>query len=579
MKTALTIAGSDSSGGAGIQADLKTFSVLGVYGMTAITAVTAQNTLGVKEVVEMTPAFVRNQIDTTTSDISADATKTGMLVNAEMIEVVEDCITRNKLQPYVCDPVMVSKSGASLLKKDAVSAMVRMLFPLATIVTPNLREAAALTGVDRIDPNIAPAKDAAKRIIGLDAKAQGVDRVNPLKLMMIGGMQEPMGYEIPSARKIFGEITVPKIMAGRVRTLEEAEQLLREGGLDMVGMVRAQIADPDLIRKTLEGRADQVRPCIACNQGCIGGVMRGTGLGCTVNAAAGFEAEYSEDLITPTRSPKRVVIVGGGPAGMEAARVARLCGHETTLFEAAPTLGGAITAAQKPARQHALGDITAWLESEVYRLGVDVRLSTYVEASDLEALGADVILVATGSRPRMDGWQVCDPSSPASGVEMPHVLSSIDLLMSPPAILGTTALVVDNVGHFEASVVAIDLIEKGLAVTMLTSTREYAPYVRTTDRDDSMLEQLYRGDFTLLVNHKLEEIRSGECVVRPMPSNRTRTIPADLVVLVTPNMPNRELFDELKQPKGKAILIGDAKSPRDLQMAIRDGHRAARAIA
>ena len=171
MKTALTIAGSDSSGGAGIQADLKTFSVLGVYGMTAITAVTAQNTLGVKEVVEMTPAFVRQQIDTTTGDIPADATKTGMLASAEMIEVVEDCITRNKLQPYVCDPVMITKSGDSLLKKDAIDTLIKKLFPLATIVTPNLREAAALTGVERIDASIAPAKDAAKRIISLGAKA------------------------------------------------------------------------------------------------------------------------------------------------------------------------------------------------------------------------------------------------------------------------------------------------------------------------------------------------------------------------------------------------------------------------
>jgi hydroxymethylpyrimidine/phosphomethylpyrimidine kinase len=122
MKTALTIAGSDSSGGAGIQADLKTFSVLGVYGMSAITAVTAQNTLGVKEIVEMTPAFIREQIDTSTSDIPADATKTGMLGSPAVIEVVEDCINRNKLQPYVCDPVMVAKSGDPLLKTDAVDA-------------------------------------------------------------------------------------------------------------------------------------------------------------------------------------------------------------------------------------------------------------------------------------------------------------------------------------------------------------------------------------------------------------------------------------------------------------------------
>jgi hydroxymethylpyrimidine/phosphomethylpyrimidine kinase len=171
MKTALTIGGSDSSGGAGIQADLKTFGVLGVYGMSAITAVTAQNTLGVKNSLELSPELIRQQIDVTAGDIAPDATKTGMLGSAAVIDVVEDCIQRSKLQPYVCDPVMMAKSGDGLLKADAVDAMVRKLFPLATVVTPNLRETAVLTGVERIEPSVAVAKDAAKRIVGRGAKA------------------------------------------------------------------------------------------------------------------------------------------------------------------------------------------------------------------------------------------------------------------------------------------------------------------------------------------------------------------------------------------------------------------------
>jgi hydroxymethylpyrimidine/phosphomethylpyrimidine kinase len=172
MKTALTIAGSDSSGGAGIQADLKTFSVLGVYGMSAVTAVTAQNTLGVKDVVEMSPEFVRKQIDVTTSDIQADATKTGMLGSAAIIDVVEDAIRRNNLQPYVCDPVMISKSGSELLKKDAVDALRRKLFPLASVVTPNKRETAALTGATvEMLTSVAAARDAARRIVDLGARA------------------------------------------------------------------------------------------------------------------------------------------------------------------------------------------------------------------------------------------------------------------------------------------------------------------------------------------------------------------------------------------------------------------------
>src|SRR5688572_11034954 len=172
MKTALTIAGSDSSGGAGIQADLKTFSVLGVFGMTAVTAITAQNTLGVKQVLEVDPDLVRKQIDVTASDIEVDATKSGMLGSVALIEVVEDCIGRNKLQPYVCDPVMVAKSGDELLKKDAMAAMKKRLFPLAAVVTPNKREAALLTDADpKLQFTIPLAKDAAKRLVGAGAKA------------------------------------------------------------------------------------------------------------------------------------------------------------------------------------------------------------------------------------------------------------------------------------------------------------------------------------------------------------------------------------------------------------------------
>jgi hydroxymethylpyrimidine/phosphomethylpyrimidine kinase len=172
MKTALSIAGSDSSGGAGIQADLKTFSVLGVYGMTAITCVTAQNTLGVKQVLQLDPDLVRKQIDTAAGDIEVDACKSGMLGSAAIVEVVEDCLSRNKLQPYVCDPVMVAKSGDELVKEDAVAAMKKRLFPLAAVITPNRRETAALTGLDRKAEMTVPlAKDAARRLVQGGAKA------------------------------------------------------------------------------------------------------------------------------------------------------------------------------------------------------------------------------------------------------------------------------------------------------------------------------------------------------------------------------------------------------------------------
>lgn len=161
----LIIAGSDSGGGAGIQADLKTVSALGAFGMTAITALTAQNTTGVYGVVEMTPEFVAQQIDVVVADIGVDATKIGMLSSAAIIEAVAAKVWEHRLQPLVVDPVMIAKSGAPLLRPAAMEALKRQLIPLATVVTPNLHEARALSG--RAIRTLEEAREAAKAIHAL----------------------------------------------------------------------------------------------------------------------------------------------------------------------------------------------------------------------------------------------------------------------------------------------------------------------------------------------------------------------------------------------------------------------------
>jgi hydroxymethylpyrimidine/phosphomethylpyrimidine kinase len=147
MRKALTIAGSDSGGGAGMQADLKTFAALGVYGMSALTAITAQNTVGVQGVHELPAEFVGLQIDSVVSDIGVDAVKTGMLANAEIIAVVAAKVKEHNLPNFVVDPVMVAKSGDPLLREDARDALIGLLLPLAVVVTPNLHEARVLTGL------------------------------------------------------------------------------------------------------------------------------------------------------------------------------------------------------------------------------------------------------------------------------------------------------------------------------------------------------------------------------------------------------------------------------------------------
>jgi len=162
----LTIAGSDSGGGAGIQADLKAFAAAGVYGTSAIVALTAQNTLGVTAVHEVPPAFVVAQLEAVLSDIGVDAAKTGMLFSRPVIEAVAEVLA-GRAVPLVVDPVMIASSGAQLLRDDAVAALVDLIFPLATVVTPNLVEAHALTG----SPAGVGRRELAEKLVELGAAA------------------------------------------------------------------------------------------------------------------------------------------------------------------------------------------------------------------------------------------------------------------------------------------------------------------------------------------------------------------------------------------------------------------------
>jgi hydroxymethylpyrimidine/phosphomethylpyrimidine kinase len=199
MKRILTIAGSDSGGGAGIQADLKAITLLGGYGMSVITALTAQNTVGVQGIHEIPARFVEKQIDSVLSDIGADAIKTGMLANQEIIEVVTKKIRQHKVEKVVVDPVMLSKSGDSLLRMDAQDALIKKLIPLAWVVTPNLMETSVLTGL-KVD-SLEEMKRAARQIYKLGAK----------HVVVKGGHLKGKAIDLLYDGKTFSEIEGPRI--------------------------------------------------------------------------------------------------------------------------------------------------------------------------------------------------------------------------------------------------------------------------------------------------------------------------------------------------------------------------------
>ncbi len=196
---ALTIAGSDSGGGAGIQADLKTFSALGVFGMSALTALTAQNTTGVFAVHEVPPEVVAAQIDAVVEDIGVDAAKTGMLSSAPIIEAVADRVRHHRIGNLVVDPVMVAKSGAPLLRPEAQEALRREILPLATVLTPNLPEAEALLG------------RAIRDLAGMREAARALRDLGPRAVLVKGGHLQGDAVDVFYDGEEFEELRAPRV--------------------------------------------------------------------------------------------------------------------------------------------------------------------------------------------------------------------------------------------------------------------------------------------------------------------------------------------------------------------------------
>lgn len=456
----------------------------------------------------------------------------------------------------------------------ACRAETRPGFALGIRVAPDL-----VPGGADIETNLALAKEAEKRgLIDFVDVSLGNYHSFP---KMIGGMHEPAGYEMPTSEPITHAISVPTIVTGRFRTLEEADQVIRSGDADLVGLTRAHIADPALVRKTIEQGADAVRPCIACNQGCVGNLLGPRRrMECAVNPGAGFETTTGDHMLQPAEEARRVLVIGGGPAGLEAARVAATRGHKVTLMEAAPQLGGMLRlAAQAPTRGGFL-DILVWLEQEVYRLGVDVQLSTYVEYDDLDWQQHDHILIATGALPRMDGRTIANPGQPVTIDDMVHV-SSLDVMLEPQNFADRDVVVVDDVGHYESLAVTETLLAQNARVTLVCRHASITPLMESALMAEPALTRLSAHPVHILQRHTLSEWADGEVELRPAyphADGAIRKVRADHVVLITPNRPQRDLADSLQAAGISARLIGDANSPRYLQQAMQEGHLAAATI-
>jgi 2,4-dienoyl-CoA reductase-like NADH-dependent reductase (Old Yellow Enzyme family) len=401
--------------------------------------------------------------------------------------------------------------------------------------------------------------------------------------LMTGTMDRPAGYELAWNEQPSRALDIPTLVTGRFRTLAEVGKAVLSGAADLVGMTRAHIADPQIVRKTTTVGAGHVRPCISCNE-CQAALLTAGRIRCAVNASLpgglGTDDPPAAGAVAGLPAGRRLLVAGGGPAGMEAARVAALRGYDVVLAEASQLLGGvARTAALRMPNAPGMAEMTDWQEAELRRRGVEIRTGQRVDVDFARAAGADLVLVATGSAPRLDGSQSARPGQIPDGLPRAGVISSLEALRLTREMAGASAVVVDDIGDYEAIGVTEYLLELGLEVTVVTPFYGLASPIDATYRTVSAAGRLVAtGRFTIYPTAMLTAVGSGTAEIIHLMSHREYTLPADTIVLITRNRPVNALVGELAAAGIPACAVGDALAPRNFRAAIADGYRWERLI-
>lgn len=398
---------------------------------------------------------------------------------------------------------------------------------------------------------------------------------------LIAPADDPLGAEMPANAPITRRVTKPTIVVGRINTIDHAEAIIRGGEAQMVSMVRALLADPELVNKARRGEESRIRPCIGTNIGCVGQIMSGHPLSCVVNPAAAREKLIAFEPADKATRRKKVLIVGGGPAGLEAARTAVLRGHQVILHEAGQRLGGQVAIAASAPRRADVGAIVSFLIDEVQSLGVEVHLNSWVDADTVAAIDPDEVIVATGTTPRHDGFQVSTPSQPIPGFDRRHVYNAWQLFgYGEPVKIEGPAVVFDDTGSFEAISACDALLKAGVHVTMVSryegigGTVPFPPVTVEASR-----ERLMSSDFDFIGGHYLRRIDADEVEIGVLFTPRVRRVPAKTVVVVSFNQPNRDLVSALNPGNRYQMhLIGDVQGRSGIMNAIHGGAEVGRRI-
>jgi hypothetical protein len=382
------------------------------------------------------------------------------------------------------------------------------------------------------------------------------------------------------ASMIRSEVAIPVMATGRIVTPGEAEAAIAEGKADLVGMTRAILADPNLPRKAAAGRVHDIRYCTGCNEGCIGRNYEGQSVICIQNPEIGRERELGR--LIPAARPETVVVIGGGVAGMEAARVAALRGHRVVLFERSDRLGGQVLlAARAPKRGEYIGN-ARWLEQQITALSnVEIRLGHEATVESVRAARPDTVVVATGARtntpalPGLDGPNVMHAEAVFARVSG----TALRLDAIHPALRqGGRVVVVDEEGYAKGLGVADLFATLGCDVDFITS--QYMPGQQLPDMPRvPILRSLYAHNVTFHANLVLQGVAERTVRCKQFFADRFVTIDdVDLVVLSYQPRAEDTLLRQLQGSIARLESIGDCVAPRSVASAILEGTLVGRAV-